>query len=66
MSKYILFGMYWNVHKQVSNLARSYKYPDPGGQGWKENHKVNIEKGKLILFIIALDLSHTPSSYPPL
>ena len=23
--------IYGNVHKQVSNLARSYKYPDPGG-----------------------------------
>ena len=25
--------MYGNVHKQVSNLARSYKYTDPGGSG---------------------------------
>ena len=27
-----------NVHKQVFNLARSYKYPDPGVSGRKGNH----------------------------
>ena len=29
ISKYILFVMYRNIHKQVSNLAKSFKYPPP-------------------------------------
>ena len=32
-----------NVHRQESNLARSYKYSDPEGVQGREGNQVNID-----------------------